>query len=129
MKKRIFLLTIITILVLPVLAQVPAAFNYQAVVRNNSGEVVSNQNVSFRISILQGSETGTLVYSETHNVATNDFGLANLKIGEGTVIDGVFSPGGWGIANHFIKIELDPAGGSSYVHTGTSQLLAVPYAF
>ncbi|MEN8250214.1 MAG: hypothetical protein ABFS32_14875 [Bacteroidota bacterium] len=129
MKKQISLLAIITILAFPVLAQVPAAFNYQAVVRNNSGEVVSNQNVSFRISILQDSETGTIVYSEAHNVTTNDFGLANLKIGEGTVIDGVFSPGGWGVANHFIKIELDPAGGSSYVHTGTSQLLAVPYAF
>ncbi|MEN8118485.1 MAG: hypothetical protein ABFS16_15995 [Bacteroidota bacterium] len=129
MNKLLFLSLFLGCLFLITKAQVPDAFNYQAVVRNNSGEVVSNQNVSFRISILQNSETGTSVYSETHNVTTNDFGLANLKIGKGTVLDGVFSPGGWGVALHFIKVELDPNGGSSFVHTGTSQLLAVPYAF
>lgn len=77
------------------LAQVPDAFNYQAVVRNSSGEVIANQNVSFRISILQGSESGAVLYSETHTVSTNAFGLVNLKIGDGTVVSGVFSPGGW----------------------------------
>ena len=78
------------------LAQVPDAINYQAVVRNNSGEVLANQNVFFRISILQGSEAGTVMYSETHTVSTNAFGLVNQKVGEGTLVSGVFSPGGWG---------------------------------
>lgn len=111
------------------LAQVPDAFNYQSVVRNTSGELIANQSVSFKISIIQNTAEGTVVYAETHSVTTNDFGLANLIIGQGTLLEGVFSPGGWGAAPHFIKVELDPAGGSSFSHLGTSQLLSVPYAF
>ncbi len=129
MKKKIFLSVIFIAFVFIGLAQVPDAFNYQAVVRNSSGEVVANQNVSFRLSILQGSESGTVLYSETHTVSTNAFGLVNLKVGEGTPGSGVFSPGGWGATSHFLKIEIDPAGGTAFTHLGTSELLSVPYAF
>ncbi|WP_158867904.1 hypothetical protein [Maribellus comscasis] len=109
--------------------QVPGAFSYQAVVRNLTGDVLSNQDVTFRISILQDSESGTVVYVETHSVTTNDFGLANLKIGTGTVVDGTFGNEGWGTALHFLKVEIDPDGGTSFIEMGTTQLLAVPYAF
>jgi len=129
MKKKIFLSATFVAFVLIGLAQVPDAFNYQAVVRNNAGEALDNQNVSFRISILQDSESGTVLYSETHSVSTNALGLVNLKVGDGTLVSGVFSPGGWGATSHFLKIEMDPAGGSSYTHLGTSELLSVPYAF
>lgn len=129
MKKALFLIVSFCFLTGYVSSQVPEAFNYQAVVRNSSGELIAGQNVTFKISILENSESGTLVYAETHSVTTNDFGLANLKIGEGTVQDGVFSPAGWDGVPHFLKVEFDPAGGSSYVLMGTSQLVAVPYAF
>jgi hypothetical protein len=110
-------------------AQTPGAFSYQAVVRNSSGDVVANQNVSFRISILQDTESGPLVYVEEHATMTNDFGLANLEIGNGTAISGTFSPTGWGDTPHFIKVEFDPDGGSAFTELGTSQMLSVPYAF
>ena len=129
MKKKIFLSAAFIAFVFIGLSQVPDAFNYQAVVRNSSGEVLANQNVSFRISILQGSESGAVSYSETHTVSTNAYGLVNLAIGDGTLVSGVFSPGGWGATSHFLKIEVDPAGGSAYTHLGTSELLSVPYAF
>ena len=111
------------------MAQTPASFNYQAVVRDASGDEVANQKVSFRISILEGSETGTPIYVETHSVTTNEFGLANLAVGEGTAETGTLSPKGWGNQPHYLKVELDPEGGTSYQHLGTSPLLAVPYAF
>lgn len=110
-------------------AQTPGAFSYQAVVRNSSGDVVANQNVTFRISILQDTESGPSVYVEEHATVTNDFGLANLEIGNGTAISGTFSPAGWDESLHFIKIEFDPDGGSAFTELGTSQLLSVPYAF
>ena len=114
---------------LSVVAQVPAAFNYQAVVRDGAGTVVSNQNVSFRISLLKGSETGIASYVELHSVTTNSFGLANFKIGKGSAEVGTFGPEGWGDAAFFVKIELDPAGGLDFQHLSTVQLMAVPYAF
>ena len=71
-------------------AQAPQAINYQAVVRNNSGDLITNQPVSFRIGIVKESINGTLVYSEIHNKTTNQFGLVSLKIGAGTIESGIF---------------------------------------
>lgn len=109
-------------------AQTPQSFSYQAVVRNASGNLVKNQNVTFRASILQTSTSGTVVYSETHTATSNEFGLVTLKIGGGTVESGNFSTISWGGDIYFLKVEMDPAGGTSYVLMGYSQLLSVPYA-
>ncbi len=109
-------------------AQSPQSFKYQSVVRDNNGDPLINQPVSFRISIVQGSPAGTTVYRETHALNTNDFALANLDIGNGTPVAGDFTTINWNAGPYFLKVELDPAGGSTYQLLGTSQLLSVPYA-
>ncbi len=112
-----------------VFAQTPQSFRYQAVARDNSGNVLANKTVSFRISILSGSISGSAVYSETHtSLSTNTFGLVELQIGKGTPVTGTFSAINWGINSYFVKVEMDPAGGSVYQTLSTSQLLSVPYA-
>ena len=111
-----------------VTAQAPQAFKYQAVARNSSGEVLANKNVSFRISIIQGTLTGTIVYTEKQVKTTNAFGLADLDIGKGTVLTGIFSNISWGSDAFFINVEMDPAGGTAYQFMGASQLLSVPYS-
>ena len=125
-----FLLVITTLIIgVVALAQTPQSFRYQAVARDNSGNVLTNQSLSFRISILNGSIAGTVVYSETHTgLSTNTFGLVELEIGKGSLIDGSFSTIDWSANNYFVKIEMDPAGGSAYQVLSTSQLLSVPYA-
>lgn len=128
MKKILFTLNLIFIFTLTAMAQAPQAFKYQAVARDNSGNALTNQSVSFRISLLQGSSSGTVVYSESHTLTTNDYGLANLNVGAGTVISGTFSSISWGSNNYFIKVEMDPSGGNSFTLMGTTQLLSVPYA-
>ncbi|MBI4647515.1 MAG: hypothetical protein HY738_13235 [Bacteroidia bacterium] len=109
-------------------AQSPQAFKYQAVIRNSEGKVLYNQLVSLRISILQDSPLGDIVYVETHDIATNEYGIANLNIGEGEVVTGVFADIAWGSTSHFVKTELDITGNQQYEFIGTSQLLSVPYA-
>jgi len=109
------------------MAQTPQSFKYQAVARDASGEVIADQKVSFQISILQGSESGTTVYTETHVDSTNQFGLVTLEIGTGTTSDD-FTAIDWGNNTYFIQIEMDASGGTSYILIGTSQLLSVPYA-
>jgi len=81
-----------------------------------------------KISILQGSTTGTVEYAETQTPTTNANGLVSIEIGEGTVVAGIFSAIDWANGPYFIKTETDPTGGTSYTITGTSQLLSVPYA-
>ena len=127
MKKILF--TILScVLVLITNAQTPQAIKYQAVARDNSGNIIANQNIGFRISILQNSPTGSSVYTETHNVSSNAFGLVNLDLGTGNIGNGAFGTINWGASNYFVKIEMDVNGASNYIFMGTSQLLSVPYA-
>ena len=128
MKKFFSVLFILSLMNMFAFAQSPQAFSYQAVARDAAGNVLANQTVSFRISILENSTTGTVAYSESHAAVTNDFGLVNLKVGMGTVISGTFAGIAWGGNNHFIRIEMDETGGTSYQLMGTTQLLSVPYA-
>ena len=125
-KLALTLAAIIAALIL--FSQSPQAFKYQAVARDSLGEVLANQPVSFQISILQGSITGTAVYVETHDTTTNEQGLVNLEIGNGTFVSGDFATIGWGGDNYFLQIEMDEAGGTAFQLIGTSQLFSVPYA-
>lgn len=128
MKRFTTTLTLILIGFLIGFAQSPQKFNYQGVARDNGGNIIANQNIGLRLSILSGSMNGTVQYSETQHVTTNDFGLFTIAIGDGTPVSGSFNGVGWGSNSHFLKMEMDPAGGSAYQLMGTSQLLSVPYA-
>ena len=68
--------TVVAIL-LPALlfAQAPMAFNYQGVARDASGNLLANQAIGLRISLISGSPTGTDQLIETHATTTNDFGV------------------------------------------------------
>ncbi|HLF32730.1 MAG TPA: tail fiber domain-containing protein [Cyclobacteriaceae bacterium] len=110
-------------------AQPPEKMSYQAVIRNSNNELVTNHAVGMQVIILQGSETGTAVYSETQTPTTNANGLITVEIGNGTVVSGSFSGIDWSAGPYFLKTETDPDGGTNYTITGTSQLLSVPYAF
>ncbi|MCZ2444214.1 MAG: DUF1566 domain-containing protein [Flavobacteriales bacterium] len=102
--------------------------SYQAVIRNSSNALVTNQQVGMQISILQGSISGTAVYEETQTPTTNANGLVSVEIGAGTVVSGDFSTIDWANGPYFIKTETDINGGTNYTITGISQLLSVPYA-
>jgi uncharacterized protein (TIGR02145 family) len=109
-------------------AQSPEKMSFQAVIRNASDVLVVSQAIGMQISILQGSETGTPLYVETHTPTTNSNGLVTLEIGGGTAVTGTFEGIDWSTGIYFIKTETDPAGGTDYTITGTSQILSVPYA-
>lgn len=126
--KKIVLILITFFSVLTGIAQAPNMFKYQAVARNNAGDLIANQTVSFEISILQNSTGGSPVYTETHVATTNQHGLVNLNVGGGAVTFGTFNTIDWGAAIYFIQVKMDPLGGSAYVLMGSSQLLSVPYA-
>ena len=55
-------------------AQSPEKMSYQAVIRNSSDQLVTNQPVGVQISILQGSVSGSAVYVETQTPITNTNG-------------------------------------------------------
>jgi len=79
--KKFSTLFLFVLLFTATMAQTPEGFKYQAVLRDAMGNVKVSTNVTLAIDLLQGSETGTSVYAETHAVQTNAFGLVNLTIG------------------------------------------------
>jgi len=109
-------------------AQSPQKFNYQGVARSAEGEVLSEQDISLRVSVLHDSPSGASQYVETHSLTTNLLGLFTASIGGGSTVSGNFANITWADGEKYLKIEIDPAGGSSYTLTGTFQLLSVPYS-
>ena len=108
-------------------SQSPQKFTYQSIIKNSSGYLLKNQDVGLRISVLSNSSNGIEVYSEEHFPTSNSNGLVTLIIGEGLTNDN-FSEIQWGDGEYFLKVEVDPEGGNSYIMNQTSQLLSVPYA-
>jgi hypothetical protein len=109
-------------------AQAPQKMSYQAVIRNVSNSLVTSSAVGMKISILQGSISGSIVYAETIASTTNANGLVSLEIGTGAVVTGTFASINWAAGPYFIKTETDPTGGTAYTITGTNELMSVPYA-
>ncbi len=109
-------------------AQAPEKFTYQAVVRDAANSLLVNQSIGMRIQILQGSVSGSSVYTETHTTQSNTNGLVTVEIGVGTVITGTFNQIDWAAGPYYIQTETDPTGGTNYTIVGTTQLLSVPYA-
>ena len=127
MKKVLLMLFVIGVS-LNIYSQAPQAFAYQGIARNNLGNPISNQLISIRASILDSSATGVPKYIETQSVTTNSLGLFSVSVGMGVVQSGTFSAIPWGAGKKFMKVEFDPTGGSSFVLSGTQQILSVPYA-
>jgi hypothetical protein len=125
--KTIMVLGALTLYLSPTYGQSPEKMSYQAVIRDASNNLVTNTSVGMKISILQGSASGTAVYVETQEPSTNANGLVSIEIGTGTTSDD-FTTIDWANGPYFLKTETDPTGGTNYTITGTSQLLSVPYA-
>ncbi len=106
----------------------PQKFNYQTSILDTNGEPVMDQAVNFRISIVETTPTGATVYSETHSITTTSKGLTSFQIGGGIVVSGDFNAIDWSTKTHYLKVEADITGGTSYTDFGTSQLISVPYA-
>lgn len=106
------------------LAQTAPKFSYQAVVRNASNELVTNDSVSVRIQFYNHAVSGGAVYSELHRVTSNRNGLVSLLVGEGENPVGNLSQVTWNDA--VVRTEITLRGG--YTVSDTKPVAAVPLA-
>ena len=107
-------------------SNIPELLNYQAVIRNATGDLLANQSVKFKMSIVDNTAT-TTSYIETHTVTTTAAGIVNLTIGSGTAETGTFAAIDWS-HNNSLKVEIDITGGTTYSTMGTTSFVSVPYA-
>ena len=104
--------------------------NFQGVARTASNAVIASQDITLKLSILQGSATGLTEYIEVRKVTTNAQGLFTAVIGDSLTIStlGKFSDIDWKLSPKFLKIEIDPAAGNNFITMGTTQFQFVAYA-
>jgi hypothetical protein len=107
-------------------AQVPDAFQYQAVVRDDAGVLFCEKPVTVRFTIHRDGPLGETVFSETHQATTSAVGTVSLQVGRGTAVHATLGAIVWSADSHFLEVEVDR--GSGYMAAGTQQLLSVPYA-
>ena len=131
MKRILFFLLTVHCSLFTLVAQAPQGFNYQAVARDDAGELLASQPIDVRIGIRAGSEVGTLVWEETHTVTTNEFGLFTLKIGDPEAEQGsgsaaTFDAIVWSAGAHYLEVSIRVD--ATFIPMGTSELLSVPFA-
>lgn len=106
----------------------PQGMNYQAVMRDLDGQVIADQEIGIKITLLGGGVEGKIVFSEIHQLNTNRFGMVNLIIGQGNNVFGDMTEVPWSSEEIWMDIAI---GNDDKVYTSisTTRLLAVPYAF
>jgi len=127
-KKHLLVLLLIIIVANSAMGQSPGLFSYQFVLRDQSGNVLPNQQVGAQICILKDTPEGESIYCENHNIASNPFGVARLLVGSGDVISGNFNNIHWGEGSFYLQSSVDLAGIGNFTLVETSELLSVPYA-
>lgn len=124
-----FIISMFTINFLISQNEFPEGISYQAVIRDSSGNVLSNQAVVIRFNILNSLVLPYIVYSEEHNTTTNSLGIVNLTIGQGVPLVGSFNDINWSSGRHYLQVAIDVHGSGNFTDIGTTELLSVPYAF
>ena len=104
-------------------AAIPKTLSYQAVVRDGSGNLITEKSIGVSISILL-EDTSNVVYQEEHVVTTNKYGLISLTIGK----ESSFSDINWSGGSYFIQCQFDLNKDGFYDLKSCSPMQSVPYA-
>ncbi len=121
--KSIIILCLIITSIITVKAQ-PSSFNYQAVVRDASGNILANRTVGFRFKLTSVNQT-FVFFIESQTLTTNNYGVLNAVIG--SVNTTGLANLDWGTP-YIYHVEIDPAGGTNYTLNTSGQFKSVPYA-
>jgi hypothetical protein len=131
MKTKLFLSSLLSFSFCLLSSQVPQGFNYQAIARDGSGNVLANQALPVKIDIQTSLTGGSLIYEELFaSVTSNQFGLISLVVGTGIWQAGSapsFSAIDWKAQTLYLKTQIQYPG-PGWTIMGTSQIWGVPYS-
>ena len=131
MKTKLLLTALLSFVFYLLSSQVPQGFNYQAIARDGSGNIIANKSIPIKIDIQTSLTGGTVIYEETFSpITSNQFGLITLVVGTGTQTGGSatsFSAIDWKAQPLYLMTTVQYPG-TTWTVMGTSQIWAVPYS-
>ena len=139
MMKKLLSILLVFASVIAFGQTVPQGINYQAIAIDESGQPIpgvdivgspiDDAEIGVRISILENSPTGIMLYQEEHEVLTDQYGMFNLVIGQGLQVSAdPFSSINWQ-GDKFLQVELAIENNGDFKLSAVQQLMSVPYAF
>jgi hypothetical protein len=120
-----FLAMLLTVFYLA--GQMPRELSLQSTIRDKNGQIIPKQTVTIKITIREAGINGSVVYTELHNPVTDEQGMVNLVVGQGSLLTGDYSsidPA----RCHIIKTTCNTPQGTACVLYGTSQVLSYRYS-
>jgi hypothetical protein len=129
--KRLLYIVVFFVMMPITYGQSPRGFNFQAVARDGSGEIITGKDLTVKVRIHSGNENGPVEWEEIHQASPNAYGLFDLVVcGDNGLRSGGGAPDiesiDWASGPHFIRLLVDT--GSGEVDLGASALQSVPYA-
>lgn len=129
MKRGIIVFFIHVLLSVVAFAQAPQLVGYQAVIRDANGKIMKDSPVGVKISIMQNSEYGNVVYEERRVVTTSSAGLISFALGDSQAdVFGSLGNIDWTNGPYFLRCDWALDGSDNYALSSTSQIKSVPYA-
>ncbi len=125
------IITLLITLLISISSFAQQGINYKALIKDDLGNVVANQNVTIQFTILDALSGGNIESQEIHfTLMTDANGIVIANIGEGaqSLSYGLFDDINWGSHAHYLRVGIDITGGTNFETMGTSKFNAVPYA-
>jgi len=111
------------------LAMAQNTINYKAIIKDGSGNVLANENIRVRFTIINTTESATVYQERYLSVDTNDSGLIILEIGGGLPSVGFYTDINWSDGDLYgLQVEIDLFDGNGYIDMGTNDFNTVPFA-
>ena len=131
MSFRITFLVAFLLISLQGLTQSNGGFSYQAVARDADGQPVVNRQISVLFSILDGTDPDDklLLYQESQQVMSNDYGLFAAEVGMGNTVLGDFTTIDWSVPSLYLQVHIDLSGNQGFTLMGSSKILPIPIAY
>lgn len=124
------IITVVSALFFSISSFAQNGINYKALIKDDLGNVVANQNVRIQFTVLDALSGGNIESQETHTIMTDANGIVIANIGEGSqsLSYGFFNDIDWGSHAHYLLVGIDLTGGTDFEDMGTSEFKTVPYA-
>ena len=103
--------------------------NYQAIIKNSSGNVYSNATMVVTFSLRYDTSGGSVIYSETHNATSTSEGQISLVVGTGNKTSSGVDFSAINFSRSIFYTTEVNIGGAGSVSLGTQQLRSVSSAY